>query len=146
MTPRRRHRPPSSTTLLVLLAVVAAIVASIGTSLAILEHVRLSNEVERLDDVVHAQAGEARRINASRRAAVLIVCKETEGLKIDLRLILRRFGVGPNELPHNPASGRRALAPTNCRERAVELVPLTRSGHAGPPAPSSSLRGRYGIR
>lgn len=151
MSPRR-YRAPSMTALLIILSVIAATAASIAVVLAILEHTRLTSQVQRLDDVVarlarvsHAQDGELERINRSRREAVLIVCRETEGLKLDLRLVLRRFGVRTDELPFNPITHRRAFTPTNCRARSIELVPITPDGRAGqPPAPAS--RGRYGIR
>lgn len=129
MTPRR-YRPPSVTTLVVILAVVAGTMGTVGAVLAILEHTRLSREVQHINALAvreraiqAAQSTTLQRITGSRRQAILIVCRETEGLKVDLRRILHRFGVSPAELPTNPRTGRRALAPLDCRSRAVELVP-----------------------
>lgn len=139
MSPRRRYRPPSVTTLVVLLAVVAGAMGTIGVVLAVTEHVRLSREVQRLNALAireraiqASQSTTLDRITGSRRQAILIVCRETEGLKVDLRRILHRFGVAPNDLPTNPRTGRRALAPLNCRTRAVELVPDPRRQHPPP--------------
>lgn len=147
MPRQRRYRPPSATALLVLLALIAGAFATSGVVLFILEHVRLSREVDRVDELTRAlarvqasQAGELERITTTRRQAVLVICHDTNALKVELRLVLRRFGVQASELPLNPATGRRAFAPKHCSVQALRLVPDPR--RATPPwVPELERRG-----
>lgn len=133
---RRWRIPRSSLALVALLSLVVAGALITVIVLYVREHVALERTIDDLTALQEDQGGELDRINASRREAILIVCKETEGLKLDVRVVLERFGVQPRTLPLNPRTGRRAFAPVDCATRSLELVP-----------PPASRRGKdLGVR